>query len=205
MRTALIIITVCLFAKVRSSCNLFADLVTERWVAEFNLEDSGDSALDLAVDTAGNVYVTGRANEAPTHSNYATVKYDQAGSRLWLATHDGPASDTDSATRIAIAPSGDICVTGASLGIGTGRDFGTIKYDSDGNELWIARFNGSGNSIDEPTGIVIDPAGNIYVTGRTLSASTVYDFATIKYSPSGDETWVAIYRTPTERRDSCLR
>ena len=57
------------------------------------------------------------------------------------------------------------------------------------SEAWVARYNGSGGiSLDLATSVVIDPSGNVHVTG--LSGG---DCATIKYSASGQELWAARY------------
>ena len=29
-----------------------------------------------------------------------------------------------------------------------GSDYATVKYDTSGNEVWVARFNGDGNGSD---------------------------------------------------------
>ena len=46
-------------------------------------------------------------------------------------------------------------------------DYATIKYDSAGREQWIARFSGPGNGEDDAVGVVLDNAGNAYVTGAS--------------------------------------
>ncbi|MBV1874594.1 MAG: SBBP repeat-containing protein [Gammaproteobacteria bacterium] len=53
-------------------------------------------------------------------------------------------------------------------------DFATIKYDSMGNELWLARFNGPANGKDYAKVIAVDNVGNVYVAGivRVLKMTT---------------------------------
>ncbi len=63
------------------------------------------------------------------------------------------------------------------------------------HEAWVARYNGSGNGIDEAKAIAVDSSGNVYVTGFS-DANGGTDYATIKYSQSGQEEWVARYRGP---------
>jgi hypothetical protein len=55
---------------------------------------------------------------------------------------------------------------------------------------WVARYNGPAGEPDCATAIAADPAGNLYVTGSSISASGGPDFLTIKYNPFGDTLWV---------------
>ena len=66
----------------------------------------------------------------------------------WIARYNGPGNEEDSAYAIAVGPSGNVYVTGYSYGSGTDHDYATIRYDRDGNEVWVARYNGTGNDID---------------------------------------------------------
>src|SRR5713226_2701691 len=66
----------------------------------------------------------------------------------WVARYNGPASGHDAANAMALDAAGNVYVTGGSTGVGTGLDCATVKYDSDGNELWVARYDGPGNGDD---------------------------------------------------------
>jgi hypothetical protein len=53
----------------------------------------------------------------------------------------------------------------------------------------VASYNGPGNADDTPLSLVSDDLGNIYVTGKAAIPGFIYDFATVKYNPSGDQVW----------------
>ncbi len=93
--------------------------------------------------------------------------------------------------------SGNVYVTVWSVGSGTSEDYCTIKYDSAGNELWVARYNGPGNSAEDAQAIAVDGSGNVYITG-----GSEVDYATVKYDLDGNEIWVTHYDGPANGTDS---
>lgn len=156
--------------------------VTREWVATFNgLGNGEDIVRSVAVDVAGNVYVTGQSQGVGTGLDYATIKYDAAGVQLWAARYNGPGNNEDAARALVIDDVGNVYITGRSIGMGTNFDFATIKYDNNGNALWVRRFNSIFNGSDEATAIGLDRDGNVYVTGFG---------ATIKYDNNGAPLWM---------------
>jgi uncharacterized delta-60 repeat protein len=114
----------------------------------------------------------------------------------WITIYDGPANGWDEAKAIAVDGSGNVYVTGRSLGSGTDWDYATIKYNSSGDTVWVRRYNGPGNYTDDAEAIAVDGSGNVYVTGRSWGSGSDYDWATIKYNASGAEQWVRRYNGP---------
>lgn len=162
------------------------------WDARYNGPESDDDRLfDMAIDASENIYVTGCSVGIGTANDYATIKYDSDGNELWVRRYNGIGNGNDEASSLVIDPSGDICVTGYSEGIGTSFDYATVKYDSAGTELWDARYNGPGNEIDGAWDIDVDLSGNFYVTGSSKGNGTGRDFATIKYDSDGLQLWQA--------------
>ncbi|HJY63357.1 MAG TPA: SBBP repeat-containing protein [Ignavibacteria bacterium] len=159
--------------------------------------DGDDEAKSIAVDGAGNVYVTGQSFGSGTLFDYATIKYNSDGVEQWVQRYHGPGDGSDRAYSIAVDGSGNVYVTGESPGSGSGKDYATIKYSSDGTGLWLQRYNGTGNSDDAALSIAVDVSGNVYVTGDSWgSGGTGSDYATIKYNTDGYGQWVQIYNGP---------
>lgn len=184
-----------------SSANGF-DIVTikyntvgvQQWAAVFNGAGNGiDEARDIKVDNAGNVYITGFTRTTATNFDYITIKYNASGVQQWAAIYNGTANGFDEAYALDIDASGNVYVTGGSDVTSQGSNFVTIKYNSSGVQQWLASYNGSGNSIDASTQIIVDNIGNVYVSGHSLGSGTDLDFATIKYNNAGTQQWVARY------------
>jgi len=174
------------------------------WVARYDGPARGqDQAWAITVDGSGNIYVTGWSYGGSASSDYATIKYDSAGNPLWVARYDGPSSSYDQAWAIAVDASGNAYVTGCSDGRGTSpgydvisTDYATVKYDSVGNLLWVARYDGPAGSSDEAHAIALDVLGNAYVTGWSRGVVTSEDYATMKYDKAGSQLWVRRYNGP---------
>jgi hypothetical protein len=93
-------------------------------------------------------------------------------------------------------------VPGESTGSGTGYDYATVKYNNtNGNQVWVARYDGPGSGDDVAEAIAIDGSGNIFVTGGSTGSGTGYDYATIKYNSAGAEQLVMRYNGPGNSDD----
>ena len=174
---------------------------SELWVSRYNSPFGDDVARAVAVDSAGNVFVTGSSAGNGTSSDYATVKYDGAtGAQLWAARYDGPANGIDGAFAIAVDGTGNVVVTGESRdsGFGLNFDYATVKYDgATGMQLWAARYDGPGHRSDHAYDVAVDGVGDVVVTGPSMNSDLVFDYATVKYDgTTGAQLWVARYNGP---------
>jgi hypothetical protein len=176
--------------------------VEEAWVARYNGPGNYvDQAAAVAVDNSGNVYVTGGSYGSDGSSDYATIKYNAAGQEEWITRYNGPGGGDDVAAAITVDGSGNVYLTGSSAGRRGFPDYATIKYGSNGEEQWVARYNGPDAFFDEATAIVVDSAGNVYVTGSSYDSDSTSDYATIKYDSVGQEQWVSRYDAPGQSSD----
>ena len=165
----------------------------QQWAARYNGPgNSTDVPLAIAVDASQNVYITGYSAAAPNETNYdyATIKYNSSGQQLWLSRYNGPANDHDQANGLALDKDANVYVTGRSIGIGTGFDFATVKYNTAGDQQTVVRYNGPANGYDGPTifispshPIAVDKNCNVYITGASAAPATATDMTTIKYFP----------------------
>jgi hypothetical protein len=150
----------------------------EVWNATYDGGDN-DYGRTVAVDSSGNVYVTGYSTISG-YNDYFTIKYDSSGNEVWNATYDG--GDNDQGRAVAVDSSGNVYVTGYSR-LGGDNDYFTIKYDSSGNHVWNISHD-SGNGNDNAYGIAVDNS-YVYVTG-SLNNGADNDYYTIKYSQTSE-------------------
>lgn len=166
--------------------------VTEQWVARYNGPGNGpDSARAICLDALGNIYVAGTSRGDSTGDDYVVVKYDPDGTELWVARYNGPADGADTLADMKCDPDGNVYVTGSSAGVDTQSDYTTVKYDAEGNELWVAQYDGPASLADVARAIILDGDANVYVTGESeISGLNFRESATIKYDPGGNPLWV---------------
>jgi uncharacterized repeat protein (TIGR01451 family) len=152
-----------------------------------------DAANGIAVDSAGNAYVTGRTASInfPTMNSIQganlggndafVTKLSPTGSALVYSTYLG-GSREDQANGIAVDSAGNAYVTGVTdstnfptvnpfQGASAGSpDAFVTKLSPTGSTLVYSTYLG-GSIQDKGYGIAVDSAGNAYVTGNTYSTN----------------------------------
>jgi uncharacterized delta-60 repeat protein len=144
-----------------------------------------DEAQAVTLDNAGNIYIAGFVKGA-TGYDFITIKYNSSGIIQWTATYTYTTDQTDQANSIAVDAGGNVFVAGYSdqdASAIINYDYVVLKYNPSGNLLWTARKDGAGSAEDKPSKLLLDPAGNPIVTGRSFNGSDD-DYLTIKYNSS---------------------
>lgn len=170
------------------------------WERRTNGTIGDDAPFALAVDSSGNIIVTGYTEGAGTYFDYFTVKYAAAdGSVLWSQTFNSPLGGTnsyDNPYSVAVDADGNAFVTGRASN-GDQSDSYTVKYGAaDGAVLWSVRYTGAtGTGGGQGEKVVVDSSGNAIVSGSYYDG-TATRFHTAKYAAAdGQKLWEVIDKT----------
>ena len=178
---------------------------------------SNESGMAIATDAYDNVIVTGsRSSDQVNYDGgvgigigYADVflaKFSPTGEYLWSGVYGGINSEYGSV--VAVDHNGDILLSGYFMGTAS---FGGAAFTSSGsNDIFVAKYSGvngshlwskrlGGVNSDSPSGIAIDSANNVFITGKfagivdfgggPLTSAGGYDIFLVKFSPSGTHMW----------------
>ncbi len=164
------------------------------WKSQYNNPgNNSDYATGIAIDASNSVYICGYSKYLNSDFDYVTIKYTVNGAKMWAKTYNGTKNAEDKASAIKVGPSGEVYVTGQSMGNNSNFDYTTLKYTPQGELELENRFNGTGNGADQPAAMLLDKDGNVYITGQSFGGGTGLDFATVKYNAQGVELWNARY------------
>jgi uncharacterized delta-60 repeat protein len=162
-----------------------------------------DFGYGVAVDSSGNIYVTGHTqggldgNTNAGNWDIILVKYNSSGVKQW--TKQLGTSSLDSGYGVTVDSSNNIYITGYTEGGLDGNtsagsyDIFLVKYNSSGTKQWTQQLGTS--SLDYGHGVTVDSSDNLYVTGYTeggLDGNTSagsYDIFLVKYNSSGTKQW----------------
>jgi len=162
------------------------------WARRYTSAGAGsDYVYGLAIDNAGNVYITGSSDYLGTPSDLLTIKYNASGDTVW--TRVPVRTGSQMARSVAVGNLGNVYITGYTMETGNG-DYLTVKYFPNGDMAWVRTYNGPYTGYDFARKIVIDAQENVYVSGYSQEIGGRYTHATVKYDSSGNLLWA--------RRDS---
>ena len=176
--------------------------------------DSYDAGRGIAIDTAGNAYVTGYfyiEHYPVTIGAFQTVnrgaydafltKLDPAGAKLLYSTYLGGIGD-DNGLAVAVDSQGNAIVTGstgsnnfpmlnAAQGVfGGNYDAFVTKVNANGSELVYSTYAG-GDKFERGSGVGVDALGNAYAAGQSQSSNFPTTAGASQPVHGGDEdAWV---------------
>ncbi len=143
----------------------------------------------VAVDLAGDVYLTGVTFTATGKNDFYTARYRAAdGTVVWEQVANSGGDNADTTADIAVDEAGDVYVTGYSHKTTSGDDdFFTIKYKRDtGAMLWAQLYDGPAQGNDQAVAVAVGltPNGTLVVAGwadQTADGLDNPDLALIAY------------------------
>jgi hypothetical protein len=160
---------------------------TQLWNASWNYSNY-TIASKVAIDPMGNVYVMGSIlNYSNSNVDIFLTKYDSSGMFQWNSIWGSSASEMGNG--LAIDSLGNIYISGYT-GNNTmaSVDAFLVKFDDSGTPFWNVTWGGP--DADVGTRVVVDSAGNAYITGFTNNSITAsYDAFLVKYTPLGMQLW----------------
>ncbi len=171
-------------------------------------DDQGNA---IAVDDAGNAYITGRSDLCHWGTQPPGVliaKIGPTGNLIYMSTFGAPYGDSSQGLGIAVDAQGNAYVTGIASGAGFPVTTNAFQQTNGGGYLgdgFVAKVNPAGNELlyctylcgtghDSANAIALDAQQNAIVVGRTAS----HDFpitnafqATHPGGPSGETSFVS--------------
>jgi uncharacterized delta-60 repeat protein len=142
--------------------------------------------FSTAVDSSGNLYVTGYYYDSTPQTLILIAKYNSSGTLQWQKTL-GNSSQIADGRGIAVDSSGNSYIVGYSNAAGT-KDIIIAKYNTSGVIQWQNRL-ASTSYDDIGLGIAVDSSGNSYIAGQGNTSGGAYTFFTAKYNTSGTIQW----------------
>lgn len=168
------------------STNIFSQ-PTQEWISVY--PNSGNSSLVMCIDSSGNVYSSGYDEVAPY--GFVTIKYSSSGQQLWARRFVGGMNFIARPVTMGCDPQGNIYVAAYD------ESMILVKYSPSGVQQWFRRY--PANYLSD---MVITKYGFPVITGTVINgAPTRNDCVTVKYNPSGDTLWSAVYNSPANNFD----
>lgn len=159
--------------------------------------DKPDEYVVAACAADGSVNGTGR--------DVLVVKRHRDGTPVWTARYDSGGEDaflSDEPEAVVVDSDGNVIVVATVENDDFTNDWMTLKYDSNGNLLWSARFAGDAGGQDLVQGVVVDGAHNVTVLGTTTTDDETTDYATVQYDgATGAVRWTQTYDGGANRSD----
>lgn len=166
------------------------------WIRKYGEPNYRFPVIDLELDYQNNIYITGKRIHTTNNSGAQfTIKYDSNAILKWI--NSPLVTQMEFSVKLGIDNFGNVYVTGGSF---SGKIL-TIKYNSNGNEVWQRIYDGPASGTDTPKDLKIDQNNDVIITGYTIESGNFGNYVTVKYDSSGDSLWVRKFSGPNNEND----
>jgi hypothetical protein len=181
----------------------------QQWVKYYDSPPHySDIGRFMVIDKQANIYIAGISDSDRVIMGLFLLKYSTDSVFQWAIYYPLPPAFETRLAEMTIDRDNNVLICAMIPGLTVPGDFdiATIKYSSDGQFRWIARYLGVDGRYSFAAAITIDLAGNSYVTGYFEDTSTAFTNVTIKYDSTGQEQWVREYKNPDAwcNQSSCI-
>lgn len=167
----------------------------EDWAALVDEGDNDVSVQALALDAAGDIYLSATVRVESGRDIYAYKLSGTDGSIEWAHTYDSGVDDSlDDATGMSVGPDGNPVVVGQTRAAEGDDDIFVRKLDAaTGNEVWTSTWSGVGNGVfstDNGGPAAIGDDGTVYVFGQEYVDFSVLHGVVVAFpADGGDAVW----------------
>ena len=163
-----------------------------------------ESVYAMALDAAGNAYITGRAWISGHEDEFATFRVGADDGEIdWDSTEGGADELDDLGLDIAIDPNGDPVAVGLLRNSDGSADFMVVKYDAASGGTWWSDH--AFELVSDSSGdgwVEIDAAGDVIACCKSWGSTTGYDITLIKYDgDDGSVIWSRVWSNGSEADD----
>lgn len=156
---------------------------TNEFLKLVNLTGAANGTYDVVASTFGGMAT----------SSAAGLRISGAVELIGTTPHRSTLSSWSSSPQFRVLTNGQFVIAARSNHLTLGGIILVRKHDTNGALLWSTLFESPLLTNAEPTGLALDGAGNIYITGQTevqaYSEAGGAALAVLKYSPDGQLLW----------------
>jgi len=159
----------------------------------------------VAVDSRGDIYVSGTMTRTTTGDDVVLTKYASTGALKWTRYIDGYEGSNDTGVDVAVDPKDRVFVLGTMGSFFAGSDITFAQYTTGGKQVGKRTWDGSSHD-DVATDLAVTPY-NVVIAGSAdgadgrargvilLCAANINDYLipeTITSVPGSDLTWTSV-------------
>jgi len=167
-------------------------------------EGVNEAALDMALDSSNNVFVTGRAQIGSQSEEALAIKLDTgSGNIQWIKTFGGSEATNDVSWKIVIGSDDNPVISGFVVEAGDIANYFTRKIDnSNGNMIWEKRGPQAQNNITScGTWLSLMENDDVVMCQRVFG-SNGYDIFLARFAgEDGSTIWTQTFDNPTHSGD----